>query len=140
MSEAKEPSREEVIKGVRVLGTINVLLGGYMLLGAALAAREVELPGVVGQVGLGIGIVVVLVTWGLAFVSGIGLLLRARWGRSLGLLWGRVMPWILMITFGLAHGLKEFLSLTFAVLVLVCFYGFVIAQNLARDEFDAAFE
>ena len=144
MADEKPPTPEQAVKAVRILGGINLVLGAYMLLGVLMTFRSAELPqlpAVARQLTKGFGLIIALVAWGSALVSGIGLLMRAAWGRTLGLFWGRVIVWILPIGFGLkSSGLGDFISLEFAIIIVICFYGNVVAQNLKRPEFDVAFE
>ena len=141
MAEEKAPERSEVIKGVRVLGAINLVLGVLALLGLAVVAKGTQLPGVAGQLAKGFGVIIALVAWLPALLSGIGLLMTAPWGRTLGLFWGRIIVWVLPVGFGLsAGGLRAFISIEFAIIIGICFYGNIVAQNLKREEFDVAFE
>ena len=92
-SRAKEeplPTRSQAIKAVRVFGGINLVLGAYMILGALAAMGDMNLPGAAARmIGGIIGIVAVIIGWGSAVVSGLGLILLARWGRWLASIWGR---------------------------------------------------
>ena len=88
-----------------------------------------------------IGILAVVIGWGSAIVSGLGLIRLAPWGRWLATLWGRIIVWALPIAFGLSvDSLSNFLSFGFAVIIVICLYANIVAQNLARPEFDSAFE
>ncbi len=135
------PTREEAIKACRILGGINLALGAYMILGGLAAVADINLPGATAKmIGGVLGVVVLVVAWGSAAASGLGLILLTEWGRKLAVLWGRIIVWALPISFGLSHGLSEFISLGFAVIIVICLYGNVVAQNLAKPEFDIAFE
>jgi len=136
------PSRSEVVRAVRIFGAINLVLGSYMILGALAAMGGMNLPGSAARmVGGIIGVIVVIIGWGSAAVSGIGLLLLAHWGRWLATLWGKIIVWALPIVFGLSPGgFSKFFSLAFVVIIVICLYANIAAQNLARPEFDLAFE
>ena len=136
------PERAQVVKAVRLLGAINLALGLYMILGALAALQGMNLPGSAVKLTAGIiGIIAIIVGWGSAVVSGLGLILLAQWGRWLATMWGKIIVWLLPIAFGLyVESLSKFFSLSFAVIIMICFYANIVAQNLARPEFDAAFE
>jgi hypothetical protein len=140
--EETPPSRKEVVRAVRIFGAINLVLGGYMLIAALAATGGMNLPGSAARmVGGIIGGVVVIIGWGSAAVSGIGLLLLAHWGRWLATLWGKIIVWALPIAFGLSPGgFSKFFSLAFVIIIIICLYANIVAQNLARTEFDLAFE
>ena len=54
---------------------------------------------------------------------------------------GKVIVWVLPIAFGLSiTSLSDFVSFSFAVIIVICLYANVVAQNLSRTEFDVAFE
>lgn len=137
------PTVEQVRKAVRVFGIINLVLGAYMLLGALTAlGGGAGLPLSSGRrFAQGLGLVAALVVWGPALAGGLGLVLLTNWGRKLAIVWGRAIVWVLPIGFGLsADGLRAFISLAFAVVIVICLYAQVLAQNLGRDVFDVAFE
>jgi DNA-directed RNA polymerase subunit RPC12/RpoP len=136
------PAPVQAIKAVRIFGLINLLLGLYMILGAIAAFQGMNLPGAAAKlVGGVIGIAIVAVGWGTAVVSGAGLLVLSGWGRRLAIVWGKIIVWMLPIAFGLSIAkLSNFLSFSFLVIVVICLYANVVAQNLARADFDPAFE
>ena len=136
------PERSEVIRAVRIFGGINLVLGLYMIFGALLTLRGLNLPGSAVRMTAGIiGILGVIFGWGSAVVSGVGLIFVTRWGRSLGILWGKIIVWLLPIAFGLSmDGLSNLFSLSFAIIIVICLYARVAATNLARPEFDLGFE
>ena len=135
------PTRAEAVKAARILGGINLALGSYMILGGLAAVADINLPGATAKmIGGVLGVIVLVVAWGSAAASGLGLILLTEWGRKLAVLWGRIIVWVLPIAFGLSHGLSDFFSIAFAVIIVICLYGNVVAQNLAKPEFDIAFE
>lgn len=136
------PSRAEVVKAVRVFGGINLCLGLYMILGALTALGDMNLPGSAAKLmGGTLGAIAVVVGWGSAAASGLGLILITQWGRKLAVFWGKIIVWMLPIAFGLsADGVSDFFSFAFIVIIVICLYASVISQNLARPEFDTAFE
>jgi hypothetical protein len=137
------PTRQQVVRAVRILGAINVAISAYMILGAvAIWVGGSHLPLTADvQVGLSIGMVVVAVVWGTGILGGVGLLLLAPWGRKAGYWWGKVIVWVLPIAFGLAsRSLKAFFSLQFLLIIVLCVYAMIMANNLARRDFDVAFE
>ena len=72
----RPPERSEVIRAVRIFGGINLVLGLYMIFGALLTLRGMNLPGSAVRMTAGIiGIVGVILGWGSAVVSGVGLIL-----------------------------------------------------------------
>jgi ribosomal protein S27E len=141
-TEEPPPSRSQVVRAVRILGLINLVLGLYMILGAVVAAGGMNLPGSAAtMIGGIIGMAAVIIGWGSAVVSGVGLILLARWGRWLAAIWGKVIVWALPIAFGLSiDSLSDFFSFSFAVIIVICLYANIVAHNLARAEFDAVFE
>ena len=135
-------TRSEAVRAVRVFGVINLVLGIYMIGGAVGAMGGMNVPGSSAKmVGGIIGITVVFIGWGSAAVSGLGLILLAQWGRWLATMWGRIIVWALPIAFGLSPGgFSKFFSIAFLIIIVICFYGNIVALNLARPEFDLAFE
>jgi hypothetical protein len=135
------PTRAQALRAVRIFGGINLALGLYAILDAFAALGGIDLPGAAARmVGEVLGIIVVVIVWGAAVVSGLGLLLLAGWGRRLAVLWGRIIVWVLPIAFGLSPGgLGKFFSVAFAIIIVICLYANIVAQNLARPEFDVAF-
>lgn len=113
-----------------------------MIVGALLAARGMNLPGSAAKmVGGYIGIVGVIVGWGTAVISGVGLILVTRWGRTVGIWWGKIIVWLLPIAFGLSmDGLSNLFSFSFGIIIVICIYAMVVATNLARPEFDVGFD
>ncbi len=135
-----ETTPEQAVKATRVFGIINLALGAYMILGGLAGLADIDLPGSAKTWGGVLGFIVIVVAWGSAAASGLGLILFAEWGRRLAILWGKVIVWVLPIAFGLSHGLSEFLSISFAIIIVICLYANILAQNIAKPEFDAAFE
>jgi hypothetical protein len=136
-----EPTPEQAIRAVRIFGAINLVLGLYMVLEGLAAMSDINLPGLAAKATVGtLGFILIIVAWGSAAASGLGLILRMEWGRQLAVLWGKIIVWVLPISFGLSHGLSEFLSLTFLIIIGICLYGNIVAQNLGKPEFDVAFE
>jgi len=136
------PTRQQARNVTRVFGIINIALGAYCILGAIIAFAEgTVLPfSAVGKIVPRLGLLIAIVAWGPAVVGGIGLVLFSTWGRQVCVVWGRIIVWVLPIAFGLASkGLGDFISLGFAVIIIMCFYANVMALNLARGEFDTAF-
>jgi predicted RNA-binding Zn-ribbon protein involved in translation (DUF1610 family) len=135
------PTRAQAVKAVRIFGAINLALGIYMILGAITAAQGMNLPGSAARLVGGIlGIVAVAVGWGSAAASGLGLILLSGWGRWLAAMWGKIVVWLLPIAYGLsADGLSDFFSLSFGIILVICLYASVVAQNVGKEEFDAAF-
>ncbi|GAB4337896.1 MAG: hypothetical protein Kow0099_11530 [Candidatus Abyssubacteria bacterium] len=135
------PTRAQATKTVRIFGVINLALGSYMILGAVATVQGMNLPGSAAKLVGGIlGLAVVAIGWGPAVASGIGLILLTAWGRRLAILWGKMIVWILPVAFGLAaHGLSDFLSFSFAIIIVICLYANIVAQNLGKEEFDPAF-
>jgi len=137
------PTPQQARTAVKVFGIINIVLGLYVILGALVAAKGVNLPLSAGAqfAAKTIGLVLALLAWGSGVVGGIGLVLRSPWGRKLAVIWGRVIVWVLPIGFGLAsEGLKSFISLDFAIIIVICIYAQILAGNLSRPEFDVGFE
>lgn len=137
------PTPEQARRALKVFGIINLVLGVYRLLGVVVvAAGASRLPlSAPVRLATGIGLVAALIVWGSGIASGIGLLIRSAWGRKLATIWGRAIVWVLPIGFGLASdGLKSFISLDFAIIVVICFYAQILAGNLARPEFDVGFQ
>ena len=139
-SKNNEATPEQAAKATRVFGIVNLVLGSYMILGGLAGLADIDLPGAAKMVGGVLGFIVVVVVWGSAAASGLGLILFAEWGRKLAILWGKVIVWVLPIAFGLSHGLSEFFSITFAIIIVICLYANILAQNIAKPEFDVAFE
>ena len=138
-----ETTPEQAVRAVRIFGAINLVLGLYMILEGLAAMGDINLPGLAARATVGtLGLIVILVAWGSAAVSGLGLILRMEWGHQLAVLWGRIIVWILPISFGLSQGFKlsSFISLAFLIIIAICFYGNIVAQNLGNPEFDVAFE
>ena len=134
------PTREQAVKVARIFGAINLALGSYNILGGLVGLADMNLPGAAAVAGGALGFIVLVVAWGTAAASGLGLLMLAEWGRKLAVIWGKIIVWALPIAFGLSHGLSEFFSLAFGLIIVICFYGNVVAQNLGKPEFDIAFE
>jgi len=127
------PTPEEATRAVRIFGIINLVLGLYMVLEGLAALGDINLPGVTARmVGGGLGLIVIIVAWGSATASGLGLILLSHWGRRLAILWGKIIVWLLPISFGLSHNLSEFFSITFGIIVVICFYGNILWSNLRR--------
>ncbi len=135
-----ETTPEQAVKATRVFGIINLVLGSYMILGGLAGLTEIDLPGAARIVGGTLGVIIIVVVWGTAVASGLGLVLSAEWGRKLAIVWGRIIAWVLPIAFGLSHGLSEFFSIAFAIIIVICLYANILAQNIAKPEFDVAFE
>ncbi len=135
-----ETTPEQAVKATRVFGIINLALGSYMILGGLAGLTDIDLPGAAKIVGGTLGAILIVVVWGTALVSGLGLVLASEWGRKLAILWGRVITWVLPIAFGLSHGLSAFFSISFAIIIVICLYANILAQNIAKPEFDVAFE
>jgi hypothetical protein len=134
-------TRKEAINYARILGGINLALGAYMILGGLAEIADISLPGATAKmIGGVLGLIVLVVAWGSAAASGLGLLMLAEWGRKLAILWGRIIVWVLPISFGLSHALPEFISINFGFIIVICLYGNVVAQNLAKPDFDIAFD
>lgn len=136
------PTRSETVRAVRIFGVINLVLGIYMLGGAFAVMGGMNVPGSSEKMIAGtLGILAAFIGWGSAAVSGLGLVLLAQWGRWLGTMWGKIIVWVLPIAFGLSPGgFSKFFSFTFVIIIVICFYANIVAQNLARPEFDLAFE
>jgi len=137
-----EPTPEQAAKAARIFGAINLVLGSYMILGGIARLADINfLPNFAATMAVGVlGFITIVVAWGTAAASGLGLVLLTQWGRKLAVLWGKVIVWLLPISFGLSHGLSEFISIAFAIIIVICLYANVLAQNLAKPEFDVAFE
>lgn len=136
-----EPTPKQAVRAVRIFGAINLVLGLYMVLEGLAAMGDINMPGLAAKATVStLGFIVIVVAWGSAAASGLGLILLAEWGRQLAVLWGRIIVWILPISFGLSHGLSEFFSLAFVIIIVICLYGNIVAQNLGKPEFDVAFE
>jgi hypothetical protein len=136
-----EPTPEQATRAVRIFGAINLVLGLYMVLQGLLAMGDTNLPGFAGSITIPVlGFIIIVVAWGSAAVSGLGLILLAEWGRQLAVLWGKIIVWVLPIAFGLSQGFSGFFSWAFLVIIGICLYGNIVAQNLGKSEFDVAFE
>ena len=135
------PTRAQAVKAIRILGGINLALGAYMILGGLATLADINLPGPTAKmIGGTLGLIILVVAWGSAAASGLGLILLAEWGRKLAILWGRIIVWVLPISFGLSSGLSEFFSIPFAIIIAICLYGNIVAQNLGKPDFDIAFD
>ena len=140
-TKSNETTPEQAVRAVRILGAINLVLGLYMVLEGLAAMGDINMPGLAAKATVGtLGFIVIVIAWGSAAVSGLGLILLAELGRQLAVLWGRIIVWILPISFGLSHRLSEFFSLAFVIIIVICLYGNIVAQNLGKPEFDVAFE
>ncbi len=135
-----ETTPEQAVKATRVFGIINLVLGAYMIVGGLAGLGDIDLPGAAKTWGGVLGFIVIVVVWGPAAAGGLGLILRAEWGRKLAIVWGKIIVWVLPIAFGLSHGLSEFISISFAIIIVICLYANILAQNIAKPEFDVAFE
>ncbi len=137
-----ETTPEQAVKATRVFGIINLVLGAYMIVAGLAAMVDINFPG--GSMATTtvnvLGFIVTIVVWGPAAASGLGLILSAEWGRKLAIVWGKIIVWVLPIAFGLSHGLSEFFSISFAIIIVICLYANILAQNIAKPEFDVAFE
>jgi hypothetical protein len=85
-----------------VYGAMNLVCGGFMLLGgaavgmlagAAASSGEAEAEGAAKMVGIGAGLMIAYALFLLAFaganiIGGIGVIMRARWGRVVTLICG----------------------------------------------------
>ena len=137
------PTPEQARKAVKVFGIINIVLGLYVIAGALAAVGGMTLPLSAGAqfAAKTVGLIIVLVAWGTGVAGGVGLVLRSAWGRKLAVIWGRVIVWVLPIAFGLSPGgMRKFISLDFAIIIVICFYAQILAGNLSRPEFDIGFE
>ena len=137
------PTKEQVAKVVRIFGGVTIVLCVYMLLGAILvAAKAGRLPlSSPVMAARTLGLIAAVIVWGSGILAGLGLLLISAWGRRIAILWGKAIVWILPIGFGLAAGgMKNFFSVQFLVIIVICICAVVMAGNLARDEFDIGFE
>ncbi len=134
------PTPEEATRAVRIFGIINLVLGLYMVLEGLAALADMNLPGLAARMVGALGFVIIVIAWGSAAASGLGLILLSHWGRRLAILWGKIIVWLLPISFGLSHNLSEFFSITFGIILVICFYGNILWSNLRRPEFDMAFE
>ena len=90
-SKNNEATPEQAAKATRVFGIVNLVLGSYMILGGLAGLADIDLPGAAKMVGGVLGFIVVVVVWGSAAASGLGLILFAEWGRKLAILWGKVI-------------------------------------------------
>jgi len=136
------PTRAEAIKEVRIIGTINLVLGLYMVLDGLTAMADLaDLPGPGTRMAGGvIGMAAIAVAWGTAVANGLGLLLLKDWGRWLAIKWGKIIFWLLPIAFGLStDSLSDFFSLGFVVIVALGIYAMAIANGLQKPEADIAF-
>ncbi len=132
---------QQAVRAVRIFGIINLVLGLYMVIGGLLTVADMALPGAAAQmIGGALGLIIVAVAWGSAVMAGLGLIIRTQWGRKLAIFWGKIIVWVLPISFGLSHGLSELFSITFGIILAICFYGNIVSSNLQRPEFDAEFE
>ncbi len=128
---------------MRIFGTIHLVLGLYMILDGLVAMGDIaDLPGPAAKmVGGVLGIAAILIVWGGAAASGLGMILLTQWGRWLAIMWGKMVVWVLPIAFGLSSdGLSDMISVAFAVIIIIGLYAVTIATNLERPEFDIAFE
>ena len=101
-----EPTPEQAIRAVRIFGAINLVLGLYMVLEGLAAMGDINMPGLAAKATVGtLGFIIIVVAWGSAAVSGLGLILLAEWGRQLAVLWGRIIVWVLPISFFLSSAL-----------------------------------
>jgi uncharacterized membrane protein (DUF2068 family) len=123
-----------VIGAIELLGCGLLAIGGAAFMGLGKAAQEKALAGVPqadkeavgGLLGFILGIVVIYGVVGiilgvLRLVSGIGLLQRRRWGRTLTLVVaGITIPWALVaIIWGIVGILFIALFLTYAIMAFV---------------------
>lgn len=139
--EKKKPlTQSKAIKHVRIVGVIHLLLALYTILGALVGIGGLSGPTTLNLTMGAFGIVVLVIVWGPALVSGLGLILLTEWGRRLAIKWGKIIIWVLPIAFGLScRSLSDIFSFGFAVVITIGLYAAVVAENLAKPEYVLAF-